>query len=90
MIALGGERIVVDDLHTRRHLTLATALGPMDRGDVDADTLLKVVLVLVVIWLGLEVIDAVLDIALGLLGPLRPLVGLVVLALIVLYLLDRL
>lgn len=62
----------------------------MDRGDVDADTLLKVVLVLVVIWLGLEVLDTVLDIALGLLGPLRPLIGLVVLALVALYLLDRL
>jgi hypothetical protein len=62
----------------------------MDRGDIDADMLLKVVLVLVVLWLGLEVLDTVLDIAFGLLGPLRPLVGLIVLALIVLYLLDRL
>lgn len=62
----------------------------MDRGALDADTLLKIVLVLVVLWLGLEIVDTVLDIAFGLLGPLRPLVGLVVLALIVLYLLDRL
>ena len=62
----------------------------MDRGDLDADTLLKVVLVLVVIWLALEVVGEILDIALGLLGPLRPLVGLVVLALVALYLLDRL
>lgn len=62
----------------------------MDRGAVDADTLLKIVLVLAVLWLGLEIVDTVLDIAVGLLGLLRPLAGLIVIALIVLYLLDRL
>lgn len=90
MRSLGAERIVVGDPRTRRHLPVPAAVVPMDRGDVDADTLLKVVLVLVVIWLALEVVDTVLDIAFGLLGPLRPLVGLVVLALVALYLLDRL
>jgi hypothetical protein len=62
----------------------------VDRGAVDADTLLKIVLVLAVLWLGLEIVDTVLDIAVGLLGLLRPLAGLIVIALIVLYLLDRL
>jgi hypothetical protein len=61
----------------------------MDRGAVDADTLLRVVLVLVVIWLGLELLETVLDVAFGLFGLLRPVLGLVVLALVVLYLLDR-
>lgn len=62
----------------------------VDRAKLDVETLLKVVLVLVVLWLALEVVDSVLDIALGLLGPLRPLLGLLILALIVLWLLDRL
>lgn len=90
MRLLGAERIVVGDPRTRRHFGLAAGREPTDRGDVDADTLLKIVLVLVVLWLVLEVVDTVLDVALGLLGPLRPLVGLVVVALVVLYLLDRL
>jgi len=62
----------------------------MDRAAVDTDTLLKVVLVLVVVWLALEVLDVVVDLAFGIFGFLRPLLGVVVLALIVLYLLDRL
>lgn len=62
----------------------------MDRAKLEVEDLLKIVLVLVVIWLGLEVAGEILDITLGLLGPLRPLVGLVVLVLIVLWLADRL
>lgn len=61
-----------------------------DRGAIDVELLLKVVLVLVVIWIALEIIGEFLNIALGLLGPLRPILGLVILALIVLWLLDRL
>ena len=61
-----------------------------DRADVDVETLLKVVLVLVVIWLALEIVGGILDILSWILGPLRPLVGLLILALIVLWLLDRL
>ena len=53
---------------------------------VDANDLLKIVLVLVVIWLGLEVLDFVLDI---LLGPLDSVIGLLLIVLIVLFLLDR-
>ena len=61
----------------------------MDRAAVDAEDLLKVVLVLVIAWLVLEVLGELLDIALGLLGFFRPFLGLLVLALIVLFLLDR-
>jgi hypothetical protein len=64
----------------------------MDRGraDVDVDGLLKLVLVLVVLWLGLELLESVLDVAFGLFAFLRPALGLLVLVLILLYLLDRL
>ena len=61
-----------------------------DRAAIDVETLLTVVLVLVIVWLALEIVGEVLDIALGLLGPLRPLLGVVILVLIVLWLLDRL
>ncbi|WP_135364934.1 DUF7554 family protein [Halosimplex halophilum] len=56
------------------------------RADIEVETLLKVVLVLVVVWLALEVLDALTDL---LLGALQPVVGLVIAALIVLWLLDR-
>lgn len=62
----------------------------MTRGAVDADTLLRIVLVLVVVWVALELLDVVVDLALGVLGLFRPLIGVIVLVLIVLYLLDRL
>lgn len=61
----------------------------MDPASIDAEDLLKLVLVLVVAWLALEVLDTVLDIAFGVLGLFRPFLGLIVLALIVLFLLDR-
>jgi hypothetical protein len=53
---------------------------------VDAEDLLKVVLVLVVIWLGLRVLGAVVNIGLELFDSL---IGLVLVVLIVLFLLDR-
>lgn len=59
------------------------------RAAVEAEDLLKVVLVLVVVWLVLEVVGEVLDIFTALLGPFRPLLGLAVVVLIVLWLLDR-
>lgn len=61
-----------------------------DRAAVDVDTLLKVVLVLVLVWLALEILGEVIDIAFGIFGFLRPIIGLIILALIVLWLLDRL
>jgi hypothetical protein len=60
------------------------------RGDLTVDTLLKVVLVLVVVWLALAVVETLLDIAFGFFHLFRPVIGLVVVALIVLFLLDRL
>lgn len=62
----------------------------MARAAVDAEDLLKLVLVLVVVWLALSVLETILDFVLGpLFALLRPLLGLLVLALIVLFLLDR-
>jgi hypothetical protein len=62
----------------------------IDRADVDVETLLKVILVLVVVWIALEIVGEVIDIAFGIFGFLRPILGLLILALIVLWLLDRL
>jgi hypothetical protein len=53
---------------------------------VDADDLLKLVLVLVVIWIGLEVLDAVIGLALG---AFDSIIGLLLVIVIVLFLLDR-
>ncbi|MFC7205063.1 hypothetical protein ACFQJC_16210 [Haloferax namakaokahaiae] len=60
-----------------------------DRGKLEADSLVRIVLVLVLIWVGLEIVGEILDLFSWLLGPLRPLLGLVVIAIIVLWLLDR-
>jgi hypothetical protein len=56
---------------------------------MDTDDLLKIILVLVVVWLGLEVVEAFVDTLAGILGLARPAIGLAVLALIVLWLLDE-
>ncbi|QPV64602.1 hypothetical protein I7X12_08335 [Halosimplex litoreum] len=56
------------------------------RADIEVETLLKIVLGLVVVWLGLEVLDLLIDIVLG---PFQSLFGLVIVVLIVLWLLDR-
>ena len=53
---------------------------------VDADGLLKIVLLLVLVWIGLEFLDSVVDF---LLGPIDSVLGLLVVVLIVLFLLDR-
>lgn len=58
--------------------------------DIDTDTLLKVILVLVVVWLVLEVLEAFVDVLQFILVPLPKLLGVAVIILIVLYLLDRL
>jgi len=62
---------------------------PTSRGDIDTDSLLKIILVLVVVWLALEVLEAFVDSLASILGLARPLVGLAVLGLIVLWLLDE-
>lgn len=62
----------------------------MDRAAVDTDDLVKLALVLAVVWLALEVFEEVLGFLLGPFSLLRPVLGLVVLALLVLFVLDRL
>lgn len=60
------------------------------RGGIDVDTLLKVILVLVIVWIALEILGELVQTSLALLGPFRPLLGLVIVVLIILWLLDRL
>ena len=60
------------------------------RGDLEVETLLKIVLGLVVIVLILEIVGEILEFGFWLLGPLRPLLWLVIVVLIVLWFLDRL
>jgi hypothetical protein len=62
----------------------------MDRAAIATDDLVKLALLLVVAWLALEVLGELLDLLLAPFVALRPLVGLVVLALVAWYLLDRL
>ena len=62
----------------------------MDRAKLDVDTLLKILLVLILVWIGLEIVGEVLGLFAAILGPLQPLLGLLLVALIVLYLLDKL
>jgi hypothetical protein len=62
---------------------------PGMRGKIDVDTLLKIVLGLVVVWLVLEILGEILGILAFILGPLSNLLGIVVVILIVLYLFDR-
>lgn len=60
-----------------------------DRGKLSADTLIKVVLVLVVVWLLIRIAEEFVDTVGQLLGPFDNLVGLVIVLVIVLWLLDR-
>lgn len=60
------------------------------RGAIDVETLLKIILVLVIIWIGLEIVGQVVETGLELLGPFRPIIGLLIVALIVLWLVDQL
>jgi len=62
----------------------------VNRAELDVDTLLKILLVLVVVWIALEVVGEILGLFAWLLGPLQPLLGLALVVLIVLYLTDRL
>lgn len=55
------------------------------RGALEAEDLLKVVLVLVVVWIVVEIVIEILEFALG---PFRPLIGLIVVLVIVLWFLD--
>jgi hypothetical protein len=61
-----------------------------NRADIEVETLLKIVLGLVVVWIGLEIVEEIFDILGWLLGPFKPLLGLAIIVLIVLWLTDRL
>ena len=61
----------------------------MDRAAIEVETLLKIVIVLVILWLALEVLDAVFGLLLGFFWFLQPLLGVVLLVLLILWLLDR-
>jgi hypothetical protein len=58
--------------------------------DIDTDTLLKIILVLVVVWLVLEVLEVFVNVLQFILVPLPKLLGVAIIILIVLYLFDRL
>lgn len=58
------------------------------RAKLDVETLLQIILLLVVVWLALQIIEATLGILGVLLGPLSGVFGLVIVVLIVLWLLD--
>jgi hypothetical protein len=58
----------------------------MDRGKITVETLLKILLILVIVWIAIDVVDQALT---TFLGPFRPILGLLIIVLIVLWLLDE-
>lgn len=60
-----------------------------DRGELEVESLLQIVLVLVVIWIALEIVGEIVGIATATIGAVRPFIGVIVVAIIVLWLLDR-
>jgi hypothetical protein len=60
------------------------------RADLDADALLKIVLVLVVLWVAVEIIDFAFEIVEGVLELFMPIIGILIVVLIVLWLVDQL
>jgi len=60
------------------------------RGVLDTGSLVQLVLVLVVVWLALEVLEAFVGALAAVLGIARPVIGVLVVALVVLWLLDEL
>jgi len=59
------------------------------RGRLSADSLIKVILVLVVVWLVLRIAEEFTDVIGNLLGPFDNLIGLLIVLVIILWLLDR-
>ncbi|QKY20642.1 hypothetical protein B4589_009720 [Halolamina sp. CBA1230] len=59
------------------------------RGNLEAEDLLKLILVLVVAWLVIGLLGEVLELFTGLLGLLPDLLGVVIIVLVILWLLDR-
>ncbi|MFD1646971.1 DUF7554 family protein [Haloarchaeobius litoreus] len=64
--------------------------GIDDRADIEAESLLLVILGLVVVWIALEIVGELLGLLGWLLGPFRPVLGLAIVVIIVLWLTDRL
>lgn len=60
----------------------------MIRGKLDTDTLVKLVLLLVIVWLALEILETVVGLALGILAGIPTVIGVALLLLLVLWLLD--
>lgn len=60
----------------------------MLRGKIDTDTLVKLILILVVLWLALEVLESIVGLALGILAGLPTVIGVALLVLLVLWLFD--
>jgi uncharacterized membrane protein YhdT len=61
------------------------------RGEIEAETLLQIILVLVLVWLVLAILNQTLEIVGTILGwfPFSSLIGLIIAVLIVLWLLDQ-
>jgi hypothetical protein len=59
------------------------------RGSIDAETILQVILVLILVWLAIEIIDVVFGFLGALLWPVTNIIVLIIAVLIVLWLLDR-
>jgi len=59
------------------------------RGSIDAETILQIILVLILVWLVIEIIDIVFGLLGALLWPATNIIVLIIAALIVLWLLDR-
>jgi hypothetical protein len=59
------------------------------RGSIDAETILQVILVLILVWLVIEIIDVVFGFLGALLWPATNIIVLIIAALILLWLLDR-
>lgn len=59
------------------------------RGEIEVETLLQIILVLILAWLALELIDLTFNVLGTVLGPFTNIFGLIIAALIVLWLLDR-
>ncbi|WP_435196185.1 DUF7554 family protein [Natronomonas sp. EA1] len=59
---------------------------PDARGKMDAEGLLRIILILVVVWIALQIVGEIIDLVFG---PFSSIIGLVIIVLIVLWLLDR-
>jgi hypothetical protein len=58
-------------------------------GSLEAEDLLKLILLLVVVWIVLEILGTALGLLTGLFGFVPELLGLVIIVVVILWLLDR-